>query len=216
MNYVKHYNRLIERAANRVLNGYKECHHVMPKCLGGTNDKSNLVYLTAEEHYVAHKLLCFIYPNNSKLIYAAKQMTLGNSNQKRNNKLYGWLKREASLGLIEYNKNRVVSEETRKKQSLVRLGIKRGPHTQKTKEKMSFASKNKSKSNEHKMALSVARTGIKIGKRSEHTKAKMSLSIREALKNKDYSERKTEEYREKQAIKAKESWAKRKSLTIIN
>ncbi len=211
MDYLKHYNNLIERAKGRVLEGYKERHHILPKCLGGTNDKSNLVNLTAEEHFVAHKLLCFIYPNNSKLIYAAMQMTKGNSKQKRNNKLYGWLKREASACLSEYNRNKVVSEETRKKQSLARVGVKRGEHSAETKMKMSLASKGKPKSEEHKKNLSVARTGLKIGKRSDETKQKMSIAIKEALKSRDFSYMKTEEYRQYQSIKAKEAWAKRKN-----
>ncbi|XAO17074.1 homing endonuclease [Escherichia phage FL23] len=57
MNYEKIYNSLIDRARNRALTGYKERHHIIPKCLGGSNDASNLVDLTPEEHYVAHQLL---------------------------------------------------------------------------------------------------------------------------------------------------------------
>lgn len=39
------------------LNNYYELHHIIPKSLGGTNDKSNLVLLTPEEHYTAHYYL---------------------------------------------------------------------------------------------------------------------------------------------------------------
>jgi hypothetical protein len=34
-----------------------ETHHIIPKSLGGTNDKINLVYLTPREHFIAHALL---------------------------------------------------------------------------------------------------------------------------------------------------------------
>ena len=33
---------------------YHERHHIVPKCMGGTNDKENLIDLFAKEHYVAH------------------------------------------------------------------------------------------------------------------------------------------------------------------
>ena len=57
MNYEAHYNKLIARGQNRELEDYKEKHHIVPRCMGGSNKKENLVYLTAEEHYVAHQLL---------------------------------------------------------------------------------------------------------------------------------------------------------------
>lgn len=37
--------------------GYTECHHIIPKSMGGSNDKENLVRLTAREHFVCHRLL---------------------------------------------------------------------------------------------------------------------------------------------------------------
>lgn len=94
MNYEKIYNSLIDRARNRALTGYKERHHIIPKCLGGSNDASNLVDLTPEEHYVAHQLLVKIHPNSLKLSYAAIKMTVSTKYVRRNNKVYGWLKRK--------------------------------------------------------------------------------------------------------------------------
>jgi hypothetical protein len=77
MNYTKIYNSLVERAKNRKLTTYKEKHHIIPKCMGGSNKKENLVELTAREHYIAHLLLVKIYPNNSKLKYAMWAMING-------------------------------------------------------------------------------------------------------------------------------------------
>lgn len=53
------YNSIIERAKSRVLPklSYKELHHIIPKSLGGSNSKSNLVELTAREHRLVHILL---------------------------------------------------------------------------------------------------------------------------------------------------------------
>jgi hypothetical protein len=93
MNYKKHYDLLIERARTRQITGYVERHHIVPRCMGGTNEKTNLVELTPEEHYIAHQLLVKIYPNHDGLVYAARKMTITSKNTKRNNKLYGWLKR---------------------------------------------------------------------------------------------------------------------------
>ena len=45
MNYQKHYDLLIEKSKNRILNGYKERHHILPKCFGGTNETHNIVSL---------------------------------------------------------------------------------------------------------------------------------------------------------------------------
>lgn len=48
----------MSKAKNRgKLNGYKEIHHIVPRSFGGTDAKSNLVELTAREHYIAHALL---------------------------------------------------------------------------------------------------------------------------------------------------------------
>ena len=90
MNYINHYNILIDRARARQLqDNCKEQHHIIPRCMGGTDHSENLVYLTPEEHYTAHQLLVKIYPNEDKLVYAALMMCAG----RKSNKLYGWLKR---------------------------------------------------------------------------------------------------------------------------
>jgi hypothetical protein len=70
MDYQRIYNQIIERAINRELHCYKEKHHIIPKCIGGTNDKLNLVNLTAREHFICHWLLVRIFPDNHKIIYA--------------------------------------------------------------------------------------------------------------------------------------------------
>lgn len=70
MNYSDIYNKIIDIARCRTLNCYIEKHHIIPKCMGGTNSKDNLVSLTAKEHFICHKLLCEIYPTENKLKYA--------------------------------------------------------------------------------------------------------------------------------------------------
>lgn len=55
--YKKWYDQIINRAKLRTLDSYTERHHIIPRCLGGTNDPRNLVRLTAREHFICHWLL---------------------------------------------------------------------------------------------------------------------------------------------------------------
>jgi hypothetical protein len=99
MNYTTIYNNLIQKAVSRLLDGYKERHHIVPRCLGGQDTKDNLVDLTPEEHYIAHLLLTKIYPDNNSLIHAAIMMTVNGKNHYRKNKLYGWLRRKHAVAV---------------------------------------------------------------------------------------------------------------------
>jgi hypothetical protein len=111
MNYLKIYERIISRGKDRIIEGYKERHHIIPRCMGGSNRSDNLVNLTPEEHYVCHQLLVKIYPDNHKLIYAATAMTMNNVFHKRSNKYYGWLKRKLSVVQSEARKGISLSIE---------------------------------------------------------------------------------------------------------
>jgi len=96
MNYKLHYNKLIERAKERKLDCYTESHHIIPRCMNGSDDKDNLVNLTAREHFVAHILLVKIYPEEKGLINAVDMMTKGQDKRKIHNRMYGWLKEKFS------------------------------------------------------------------------------------------------------------------------
>lgn len=47
---------------------YCERHHIIPKCMGGTDAEDNLIDLFAREHFIAHKLLALENPNNKSLV----------------------------------------------------------------------------------------------------------------------------------------------------
>lgn len=79
MNYKKIHDRIIENARKRIIEDYTEKHHVIPRCLGGSNDKSNIIALLPKEHYVVHHLLMKIHPGHTKLAYAFAMMTVSNS-----------------------------------------------------------------------------------------------------------------------------------------
>ncbi len=55
--YTTWYNNIITNAQVRVIDGYTEKHHIIPKSFGGSNKKDNLVSLTAREHFICHLLL---------------------------------------------------------------------------------------------------------------------------------------------------------------
>ena len=195
MNYQKIYNNLINREITRT--GYVEKHHILPRCLGGLDNKENLIKLYPEEHYLAHLLLCKIYPGNQKLLYAAMNMTTGSmiNNGKRNNKAYGWLRRQYSESMSGDNNPNRRNPDIQKEAAKKRVGQKRTEETkarmsaaqkgrtftEETKKKMSEAVKNRPRiSEETRKKLSKkskGRVGPWAGKSmSDETKAKMSAS----------------------------------------
>jgi hypothetical protein len=195
MNYQKIYNNLMYREVTRT--GYIEKHHILPRCLGGLDNKENLIELYPEEHYLAHLLLCKIYPGNQKLLYAALNMTSGSmiNNGKRNNKAYGWLRRQYAESMSGDNnpnrrnpniqkeaaKKRVGQKRTEETRARMSAAQKGRTFTEETKKKMSEAVKNRPPiSDETRKKLSESSTG-RIGPWAGKTmpdkiKAKMSAS----------------------------------------
>lgn len=119
---------------------YFESHHIFPKSLGGTNDKSNLVLLTAREHFLCHLLLpkMMISPVNSgKMAYAFFRM----KNKHLNSRLFDRF-RKAYGKLTTGHNNRFYgkkhSPETLRKIS--RIGK---THSEESKKKMSASKKGK-------------------------------------------------------------------------
>jgi hypothetical protein len=102
MDSLRIYNQIIERAQKRQLEGYVEKHHLVPRCLGGSDSKDNIVELTAREHFLCHMLLVEIYPNSDKLKYALYLMNIGKQKNKNadyqiSSRTYERLKKEHSL-----------------------------------------------------------------------------------------------------------------------
>ena len=64
---------------------YYEKHHILPESLfpNWKKRKSNLVLLTAREHFFCHKLLIKIYPDSHEMKAALWLMCKGNKLQKR-------------------------------------------------------------------------------------------------------------------------------------
>jgi hypothetical protein len=149
MNYQRIYEQL---TAKDMIADYTEKHHIIPKCMGGSNDKSNLVKLTPEAHYVAHQLLVKIYPANYKLVFAANAMTLNVHGYRMNNKMFGWLKRKLS----EAKKHNTMSCETKAK---MKESHRTRIITDDQRAKMSNATKGKPKSKSHRAKIGAAHKG---------------------------------------------------------
>lgn len=103
MNYAKIYRSLIERARNRdTPSCYCEKHHVIPKSHGGSDDPSNIVALTAREHFVAHWLLKKIH-NDKSMIYAFFAMTkpVGNGRRRYTSWSFKYARESMAIWLSE-------------------------------------------------------------------------------------------------------------------
>ena len=116
---------LSERNNTKDTENYQERHHIIPKSLGGSNEKSNLIWLYSQEHYYAHKLLALENPHNQSIQYAFFMMSNNcdkNGERKKNIKLtpeeYAE-QRKILHGSMSGENNpmygRIASEETRAK-----------------------------------------------------------------------------------------------------
>ena len=173
MDYLKHYELIISRAKNRTLEGYTEKHHIVPKCMGGTDDKENIAVLTAREHYVAHQLLAMAYPDSVGLSFAAYMMSNNpQQNTKINSKTYSWIRANYANKARINNTGQVRTPEQR-------LNMKTGwllmsqEDKLKHSENLSKSLTGRSLSKDHCVNISQAKKGIPF---SEEAKLNMSLA----------------------------------------
>ena len=115
--YTRIYNNIVEQANSRTITGYTETHHILPKSLGGSNNKDNLVVLTAREHFICHRLLTKMTQGTAKkkMHYAVVMMLVQNQNQQRNFKItsrtYEIIRKECNKSMKGYKH----TEETKEK-----------------------------------------------------------------------------------------------------
>jgi hypothetical protein len=93
--YTNTYYKIIEKAKNsdRNKSSIFESHHIIPKSIGGSEEKSNLVLLTLKEHFICHLLLLKMTEGKNKeyMYYAFNMMS---NFKKYNSKAYSLLKTE--------------------------------------------------------------------------------------------------------------------------
>ena len=201
MDYEKIYNNLIDKAKSRKLCGvYTEKHHITPKCLGGTNDKNNIVELTAKEHYHAHHLLYLIYKGtvfSSKLAHAFWTMVRSSDNQERKYSHRDYERAKLAhidaMKLLKGNKNHFYGKT----------------HTDESKLRMRNAKLGKIFSEETKHKMSKMRKGVK---KTEDHKSKIGRKGYVVIQNKDTLEIKKVFKSEIGTIYDKELWVNPRKL----
>ena len=201
--YMKIYDQIILKALKRglkksVLGYYTEKHHILPKCQGGDNRRSNLCLVTYREHVILHKLLSRMFPENCDLAHSAYLMLRVKTNKDHSSK-YSFARnsREAEeyrlkyIALIEnlleeekrkrfnYNigkwaKEHVYTEEDRKIKSEAMKGIRK---TDSWKKNLSDSLKGRTFSEQTREKMRLAKLG---STRSEDAKRKTSETL---LKN---------------------------------
>jgi len=196
MNYNKIYNDMIENAKTKIRSkkdgNYYELHHIIPVCMNGSDDKDNLVLLTAREHFMAHKLLHQIYPKNSKLYFAFVSMCkfLTDNRYKPCSRDFYYLKESYGRYISEINTGRQHSEET--KQKMRDNNPNRGGLRE-----------------EHKQAISDALTGRKLSEEHIESCSKGLRKYYETHPGTQTGRTKTQEEIEKQKVALTEYWNSR-------
>ena len=186
MNYQRLYDELIQKARSegrtKGRGVYYEAHHIVPKCLGGEGKvveyktHSNIILLTAKEHFLGHYYLTKIYPDNLKLAYAFWMMcNQVKSNNRRPERDYSEIANFAEM-YEEVRTRRAelgVSEETRAKLSKAHKGK---TLSKEHRAKMSIALKGRPCSEETRAKISAANKGRRLPPLSEETKAKRAAA----------------------------------------
>ncbi len=73
---------------NKKDGGIYESHHIIPKCMGGSNCNSNVVLLTPREHFICHLLLTKMVESPTKgKMYCALVRFLGKNKKEKNIKI---------------------------------------------------------------------------------------------------------------------------------
>jgi hypothetical protein len=186
--YTKWYNQITERARNRIIDTYTETHHVQPRSLGGTDDASNLVELTAREHFICHWLLTKIHIGDSrnKMLSAFFLMKGNNSYQNRyiNGRAYEILREEYAQYISKMNTGRVQPPEEKAKQIAAITGRKRKPFSEEWRQKMSESHRGEKNH----------RYGVEL---SEETRQKIGNKIRGRKQTEEEKQRRGEANRGK-------------------
>lgn len=158
--YETWYNNIIDRAKNRSIDTYKEIHHIIPRSLGGTDLKENLVELTAREHFICHWLLVKMHSGEAraKMINALYMMRAGGRYHQRyksiiTSRVYSKLREEYSQYISKRNTGRKQPIEEKEKQIAAMTGRTRSPFS--TEWKNNLSKNHKSKNPNYNTAHSV-------------------------------------------------------------
>lgn len=95
--YCVWYNNIISRAKNRNIAGYVERHHILPLSCGGEDIETNIVLLTAREHYICHLLLTKMLTGENRIKMISAAWFLAGKNTKKSNRIYQTLREQRKI-----------------------------------------------------------------------------------------------------------------------
>jgi hypothetical protein len=148
--YLIRYEKLIDHYRTKMVEGFYEKHHILPKCLGGTDEKTNLILLPTRVHFIAHALLYKAYPQERKLAQAFGMMVASNKyhkGRKYSSRLYEMSKLARSNALKGVPRPEWVKEKLRVPK--VNKENYKKPKTKEHAQKISQSLKGKKKTKEH-------------------------------------------------------------------
>lgn len=144
--YLKTYEALILKAQTENIansENYFENHHILPKCIGGTDENSNLVLLNSRQHIIAHMLLSCMYPENISLCNAVIAMTMISRYTKDRVRFPTRLLAIFREEYAKLQKGKTLTKEHREKLSKAKIGRKRKDFSEETKKKISEGKRGK-------------------------------------------------------------------------
>ena len=188
--YTTWYYKIITSATSRLIEGYIEKHHILPKSLGGDNSANNLVRLTAREHYICHLLLVHMTTgtNRTKMLRAMNAFSIASRKNPRNLTARQYQKiRLLTANVPAWNKGKTLADFTPAQQDSYRkmAETKRGSkQTIESNAKRSATLQNRTFTAEHLNNLSKALKGrVSPTKGMTHTKSPCVHCHREVAPN---------------------------------
>jgi hypothetical protein len=181
--YTKWYFNIIRNA--NPTTSYVEKHHIIPRCIGGSDHRENIVSLTAREHFVCHLLLTKMTTGKVKqaMCWAVGKFAQVSKNQQRNFTSWEYQKIRENISFGRTGKKH--SNESRKKMSEKakgrtpwnkgKTGVQK--HSAESNKKRSETLKGRIRTEEFCQKVSNGKKGHKAGmtgkKHSEETLQKM-------------------------------------------
>jgi hypothetical protein len=172
MNYVWHYDKLVETRKQRKWESGLEIHHIVPKSLGGNDNEDNLVNFTPREHFLAHWLLWKIHKNR-QMSFAFFSMCQYRKRERKNFWVSSRAYEEARLSRSMTG----VSEETKLRMSLAKRGK---TYSEEAKLNMSLAKKGTVPWNKGKKGVSQSTSEI-MSKKAQKRRRRDQIFFKKAL-----------------------------------